>query len=79
MTVLDLLIKINCFEDIHEAASIITAGGVHVNYKKIRDPKVSLANENFILQNNFTLIKIGIPEIYFFQNHFNTITQTKFV
>jgi hypothetical protein len=78
MTIMDALIKTDCFQDINEAASIIVAGGVRINNKKIMDPKITLTRGDHILKNNFTFLKIGETMFCYQVYEFFFLAQTRF-
>lgn len=59
MSILQLAMKSKCFENISDAARIISAGGFYINYKQVRDPSEKVSASDHILPNDISLIRVG--------------------
>ncbi|CAF0794593.1 unnamed protein product, partial [Brachionus calyciflorus] len=58
MSVLECVVKANCFKSIEEAAKIIQAGGFRINGTMITNPQEALIYGQHILPNNITIIRV---------------------
>ena len=63
-TVLDVAMKAKCFDNEKYASNIIQAGGFFINYKKITSPSKLINEEDDILANDTSLIRVGKRRYY---------------
>ena len=60
MKILELVLEAKIFENVDNATRIISEGGFSINHVKVKDPELELNSSQHILQNNFTLIRVGM-------------------
>lgn len=63
-TVLDLAIRAKCFPNESEAGHAIRAGGFSINYKQVLYPDKLINEEEHILPNGLSLLKVGKKRYY---------------
>ena len=63
-TVLDLALRANCFPNESVAGSAIRAGGFHINDRQVRAPDKLISEEEDMLPNGLTLVRVGKRRYY---------------
>ncbi|OQV25441.1 Tyrosine--tRNA ligase, mitochondrial [Hypsibius exemplaris] len=64
ITVFDVVMRAKCFADERDARRVIAAGGVNINFSKMRNPDECLQVGEHVLPNEMTLIRIGKKNYY---------------